>query len=396
MDRARIHEGIRRMRFEEVLGRTEGSELSQMEAAELLGVSERTFRRWRERYRESGPPGLEDRRLRPSLRRASVPEIERMLGLYRDIYRGFTVKHFHEHLVKRHHYTLGYTVTRLHLQRAGLVVPARKRSAHRKKRPRRPMVGMLLHQDASRHAWLPGDPRQYDLVVTMDDATSGIYSMFLVEEEGTASSLRGLCEVIGRHGLFCALYTDRGSHYFHTPEAGGPVSRTWLTQVGRALKQLGIEHIAAYSPQARGRSERAFLTLQDRLPKELALAGIDTLEAANRYLAERYMADHNARFAVAAEQTGSAFVRDTAAAWREILCVQEERTVGNDNTVSWRGRRLQLPPSPLRPHFVRATVRVHEYPDGAVAVFLGPHRLADYDAAVLAVAPVAAAEAAAA
>ena len=368
------------MRFESVLDRSERSELSQPEAAELLGVSERTFRRWRDRYREDGAAGLSDRRLAPSLRRAPVAEIERMLGLYRDLYRGFTVKHFHEHLVKRHGYKLGYTVTKLHLQRAGLVQVARTRSAHRKKRPRRPMVGMLLHQDASRHAWLPGDTRQYDLVVTLDDATSGLYSMFLVEEEGTASSLRGLREVIARHGLFCAFYTDRGSHYFVTPEGGGPVSKTQLTQVGRALRQLGIQHIAAYSPQARGRSERAFLTLQDRLPKELRLAGIATLEAANRFLSERYIAEYNTRFAIAAEQIGSAFVPDATEAWREILCIQEDRTVGNDNTLSWRGRRLQLPESRLRPHFVKASVRVHEYPDGALAVFLGPHRLADYDA----------------
>ncbi len=307
------------MRFQDVLGRTERSELSQLEAAELLGVSERTFRRWRDRYREEGVAGLSDRRLRPSLRQAPKAEIERMLGLYRDLYRGFTVKHFHEQLGKRHNYTLGYTVTKLHLQRAGLVTPARSRSAHRKKRPRRPLVGMMLHQDASTHAWLPGDERKYDLVATMDDATSAVYSLFLVEQEGTASSLRGVREVIERHGLFCSLYTDRGSHYFETPEAGGRVSKTVLTQFGRALKQLGIEHIAAYSPQARGRSERLFGTLQDRLPKELALAGISTPEAANRWLREVYVAEHNARFAVPAEQAGSAFVVDPNGAWREIL-----------------------------------------------------------------------------
>src|SRR5271165_3919054 len=203
MDRARIHEGIRRMRFTDVLGRSERSELSQMEAAELLGISERTLRRWRDRHREAGLAGLEDRRLAPSLRRAPVAEIERMLGLYRDLYRGFTVKHFHEQLGKRHNYTLGYTVTKVHLHRAGLVEVAKKRSAHRKKRPRRPMVGMMLHQDASTHAWLPGDARAYDLVVTMDDATSAIYSMFLVNQEGTASSLRGVAEVVAKHGLFC-------------------------------------------------------------------------------------------------------------------------------------------------------------------------------------------------
>ena len=378
MDRARIHEGVRRMRFLDVLGRTERSELSQMEASELLGVCERTFRRWRDRHREEGEAGLLDLRLQPSPRRAPVREIERMLGLYRELYRGFTVKHFHEQLGKRHHYTLGYTVTKLHLHGAGLVTPAKTRSAHRKKRPRRPMVGMMLHQDASTHAWLPGDAGKQDLVVTMEDATSELYSAFLVEEEGTASSLRGVREVVEEHGLFCSLYTDRGSHYFETPEAGARVSKTVLTQFGRALKQLGIEHIAAYSPQARGRSERVFGTLQDRLPKEFALAGISTVEAANRWLREVYIAEHNTRFAIAAEQEGSAFVADAMGAWREILCIQEERTVGNDNTVKWHRLSLQLPASRLRPHFAKAKVRVHEYPDGKLAVFWGPHRLAGY------------------
>jgi transposase len=369
------------MRFEGLLDRHERGELSQIEAAEMLGISERSFRRWRGRLREEGPEGLRDRRLgKPSSRRAAEAEIARMLGLYRERYADHTVKHFHEQLAKRHDYKLGYTVTKVHLHRAGLVAPAARRSAHRKKRPRRPLAGMLLHQDASRFAWLPGDARQRDLVVTLDDATSAIYSAFLVEEEGTASSFLGLGQVVERHGLFCALYTDRGSHYFHTPEAGGKVDKSKLTQVGRALAQLGIEHIAAYSPEARGRSERAFRTLQDRLPKELRLAGIGGIEAANRWLAEVYIPEHNARFAVAPEQPGSAFVADRAGAWREILCIQDERRVGNDNTVKWRRLCLQLPPSRLRPHFVKATVRVHEYPDRTLAVFLGPHRLADYDA----------------
>jgi transposase len=370
------------MRFEGLLDRHERGELSQMEAAEMLGIGERSFRRWRDRLREEGPSGLADRRLgKPSWRRAGVAEIARMLELYQGSYRDFTVKHFHEQLVKRHGYKLGYTVTKVHLQRAGLVQPALKRSAHRKKRARRAMTGMLLHQDASAHAWLPGDERHYDLVVTLDDATSAIYSAFLVAEEGTASSLRGLGEVVARHGLFCALYTDRGSHYFHPPKAGERVSKTTLTQVGRALAQLGIEHIAAYSPQARGRSERAFRTLQDRLPKEFKLAGIVGIEAANRWLAQTYIPAYNAQFAVGAGQAGSGFVADTAEAWREILCLQETRQVGNDNTLKWRKLSLQIPPSPLRPHFVKATVRVHEYPDGRLAVFLGPNRLADYDAA---------------
>jgi len=380
MVRAEVLQGVRAMRFEELLDRHERGELSQVEAAEMLGIGERTFRRWRDRLRDEGPAGLRDRRLgKPSNRRAAAEEIVRMLGLYEASYSDFTVKHFHEQLVKRHGYKLGYTVTRLSLQGAGLVRPAPRRSAHRKKRARRPMAGMMLHQDGSRHEWLAGQ-LPLDLIVTLDDATSAIYSAFLVEEEGTQSSFRGVAEVIERQGLFCELYTDRGSHYFHTPKAGEGVSKTVRTQVGRALAQLGIRHIAAYSPEARGRSERAFRTLQDRLPKELKLAGIESLDAANRWIAETYLAQHNAAFAVAPAEAQSAFVPDRGGSAGEILCLQEERRVGNDNTVRWRGLSLQIPPSPLRAHFVRATVRVHEYPDGRLAVFHGPHRLADYDA----------------
>lgn len=381
MGTASVHEGVRRMRFESLVGRWERGDLTQTEAAEMLGVSVRTFQRWTARFEEAGADGLADRRVgRRSPRRAPQEELERMLGLYRDKYADFTVKHFHEQLKKRHGYVLGYTVTKLALHTAGLVRPAPKRSAHRKKRPRRPLRGMLLHQDGSRHAWLEGQPA-LDLIVTMDDATSEVLSLFLVAEEGTASTFRGLREVVAAHGLFCALYTDRGSHYFDTPKAGGKVSKTALTQVGRALQQLGIEHIAAYSPEARGRSERLFRTLQDRLPKELRLAGITTIEAANVWLADHYKAEHNRQFAIAPEEDGTAFVPDREGAWRDILCVVEERVVGNDNTVvAWNGRRLQLPESRLRPHFVRAKVRVREYPDGEIVIDLGPHRLARYGA----------------
>ena len=380
MGTASIHEGVRRMRFSILLERTEAKGLTQEAASEMLGINVRTFQRWAARYEAEGEDGLVDRRMdRPSRKRAPEEELERMLGLYRNKYADFTVKHFHEQLQKRHGYVLGYTVTKLALHTAGLVRKAPKRSAHRKKRPRRPIRGMMLHQDGSRHVWIEGLPA-LDLIVTMDDATSEIYSAFLVEEEGTASTFRALREVIAEHGLFCALYTDRGSHYFVTPKAGEPVSKTQQTQVGRALSHLGIEHIAAYSPEARGRSERAFGTLQGRLPKELRLAGITTVAAANDWLKAHYIAEHNAAFAVRPEQEGTAFVADAHEAWREALCVIEERTVANDNTIAWNGQRLQLPQSRLRPHFVKAVVRLHAYPDGTVGVFLGPHRLATFGA----------------
>lgn len=225
-----------------------------------------------------------------------------MLSLYRERYGGFSAKHFHDKLCRHHGFTLGYSWTKLRLQAAGLVAKAERRGAHRKKRPRRPLVGMLLHQDGSRHRWLPALEQQLDLIVTMDDATSAIDTAFLVEEEGTMSSFRALAA----HGLPCALLTDRASHYFLTPKAGAKVAKDQLTQVGRALAQLGIEPIPAYTPEARGRSERAFGTLQDRLPKELQLAGITTLAAANRFIRETYLPQHNARFAVSPEHPDTA------------------------------------------------------------------------------------------
>jgi hypothetical protein len=301
-------------------------------------------------------------------------EIER---LYRTRYQGFTAVHFHEHLTHDHLHRWSYTRVKQLLQAKGLLEKAPRRGVHRRKRPRRPLPGMMLHQDGSRHAWLAGQA-ELDLIVTMDDATSEIYSAFLTEEEGTDSTFRGLLEVFGRNGLPLSLYTDRGSHYFHTPEAGGKVDRGQPTQVGRALTQLSVEHIAAYSPEARGRSERMFRTLQDRLPKEMSLAGIATVEAANAWLRDTYIVSHNARFAAKAEQAGSAFVAATGLDLAETLCVQEERIVGNDNCVSFGGRKLQVPESPLRPHFVKATVKVHRYPDGRLAVFHGRRCLGRY------------------
>ena len=220
-----------------------------------------------------------------------------------------------------------------------------------------------------------------DLIVTMDDATNVIYAAFLTPEEGTASTFQALLEVFGRYGLPLSLYTDRGSHYFHTPEAGGPVDRKRPTRVGRALAHLGVEPIAAYSPQARGRSERLFQTLQDRLVKELGLAAITTVEAADRFIRDVYLPAHNAQFAVKAEHEGSAFVAIPGVDLNEILCVQEDRQVDKDNTVVFARLRLQIPPSPLRPHFVKARVKVRRYHNGSHAIFHGPRCLARYDAA---------------
>ena len=367
------------MRFEELYERRPQRILTMAEAGEMLGVTERTFRRWSGRYHAEGAEGLQDRRIgRLSARAVPVDEALRMVTLYETRYTGWTVKHFHERWQQEHGGTRSYSWTKKTLQAAGHVTQAPRRGAHRKKRPRKPLPGMMLHQDGSTHEWVPGG--QWDLIVTLDDATSELYSAFFVEEEGTLSSVRGLQEVIGTKGLFSSLYTDRGSHYWHTDEAGGTVDTTRLTQVHRALQQLGITLSPAYSPEARGRSERAFRTLQDRLPKELALAGITEMAAANRYLTERFLPQYNERFMVRATEAGTAFIPWVGPHLAEILCVQEERVVANDNTVHYHRQRLQIPQDPHRFHYVKISVRVHEYPDGTLAVFHGPRCLARYQA----------------
>jgi hypothetical protein len=367
------------MRFEEIYTDWQDKRLTQAEAARLLGVCERTFRRQLVRYEEDGIEGLIDKRLdQLSHRRAPVDEVVGLVELYQREYAGWNVRHFHSWYRREHGGTRSYTWVKNQLQQAGEVKRAKARGKHRKKRDRAPLTGMLIHQDASRHEWVSG--HDWDLVVTMDDATGEHLSMFLCAEEGTASSFHGIGQTIARHGLFCALYTDRGSHYFHTPEVGGKVDRSRPTQLGRALAQLGIEHIAAYSPQARGRSERAFGTHQDRLPRELARAGIVDMQQANIYLAEVYLPRHNAEFAVPASGSGSAFVPYIGNALDDILCEHHERVVGNDNCVAFERLSLQIPADDTRAHYVKRRVRVHRYVDGSLAVFYGPRRLGRYDA----------------
>lgn len=379
MNRATVLQEVRQMRFEELYERRQRRTLTIVEAAEMLGVTERTFRRWSGRYQAEGAEGLQDRRLgRASARAVPVDEALRMVTLYETRYTGWTVKHFHERWQADHGGTRSYTWTKNRLHAAGAVTRATRRGAHRKKRPRKPLPGMMLHQDGSTHEWVPGC--QWDLIVTMDDATSALYSAFFIEEEGTMSSFQGLRDVIAAQGLFSSLYTDRGTHYWYTEAAGGKVDKTRPTQVHRALHQLGITLIPAYSPEARGRSERTFRTLQDRLPKELAQAGITDMAAANRFLRPRFVPAYNQRFAVPAAEAGTAFIPWVGTSLAEILCVQEERVVANDNTVRYQGRSLQIPQDRHRYHYVKVTVRVHEYPDGTLAVFHGPRCLARYTA----------------
>jgi len=379
MMRATVLQEVRQMRFEELYERRQRRELTMAEAAEILGVTERTFRRWGDRYEAAGAAGLADRRLgRASARAVPTDEVLQLVTLYETRYTGWTVKHFHEHWQAEHGGTRSYTWTKTRLHAAGAVTRAPRRGAHRKKRPRKPLPGMMLHQDGSTHEWVPGC--QWDLIVTMDDATSALYSAFFVEEEGTMSSFQGLREVIEAHGLFSSLYADRGTHYWYTEKAGGKVDKTRLTQVHRALQQLGITLIPAYSPEARGRSERVFRTLQDRLPKELALAGITEMAAANTFLRTRFVPAYNQRFAVPATELGTAFVPWQGTNLADLLCLQDDRVVANDNTVRYHGRSLQIPPDRHRFHYVKVTVRVHAYPDGTLAVFHGPRCLARYHA----------------
>ncbi len=378
MSRASVLQEIRIMKFEEIYERWTESRLTQAQAAEILGVCERQFRRQCRRYDEDGIEGLIDKRMgEVSGRRVPVDEVMKLAQRYRSRYSGWTVKHFYakyrEEKGKR-----SYNFVRLALQRQGLVEKAKRRGAHRRKRERRPMVGMMLHQDGSRHEWLAG--QWHDLIVTLDDATGEIYSAFLVEEEGTMSSLQAVQEVIEVRGLFNSLYTDRGSHYWLTTQAGGKVDKVNRTQFGQAMERLGIQMIAAYSPQARGRSERVFGTLQGRLPKELTLHGIADVARANAYLKKRFIKAYNREFAVKPAEQDSAFIAYIGPNLADTLCVQEERVVRSDNCVSYQSKVLQLPADEHRCHYVKAKVRVQEYPDGTLAIFHGPRCLARYDA----------------
>jgi transposase len=366
------------MRFEEAYQGWTESHFTQEEAARLLGVSDRTFRRYLLRYEEQGLAGLIDKRLEQlSHRRAPVDEVISLTTLYITRYRGWNVKHFFSFYKKKHSGTRSYTWVKNMLQKEGVIKKSTREGVHRKKRERALLPGMMLHQDGSDHEWVPGI--RWDLIVTMDDATSEHYSMFFVEEEGTASSFQGVKETIEKKGLFCSIYTDRGSHYWITPEAGGKVDKNNLTQFGRAMRQLGIEMIAAYSPEARGRSERAFRTHQERLPKELAMLGITTLAEANRYLAEVYMNAFNNEFAVPAAIEGSAFVSCLPGSIENILCEHYERIVGKNNCVSFEGLTLQIPKDNYRCHYNKVKVRIHRYVTGQLAIFHGPRKLAEYD-----------------
>jgi transposase len=369
----------RAMKVQEVILRAMAKRMTWWQAAEVIGISDRQMRRWRRRWEKFGYDGLLDRRRgRPSSRRVPLELAERVLALYREKYFDFHVRHFHEKLGEKHGIALSYTWVKLALQGAGLVKKSGRRGVHRRRRPRRPLPGMLLHLDGSSHAWL-GDGRRYDLLVVLDDASSEIYYAQLVEQESTRTVLAALRAVVEKKGLFCALYSDRASHFFETPKAGAKIDPQRLTQVGRALQQLGIRMIPAYSPQARGRSERNFGTWQGRLPQELRLRGIHTREAANGFLREEYVAELNRRFAVAAAQPGSAFLPLQGQNLERVFALQHERVVNRDNTVEIAHRVLQIEKTPWRNTLAGCQVIVYEHLDGTLSVGYGPHLVGHFN-----------------
>src|SRR5580692_4177875 len=369
----------RAMKVQEVMLQAMAKKITWFQAAEIIGISDRHMRRWRERYEEGGFRGLFDRRRgKPSPKRVPMAVLERVLELYREKYFDLNLRHFHEKLASEHQIGLSYSWVKGILQGAGLVARGRKRGVHRKRRPRRPLPGMLLHIDGSRHRWL-GDERWHDLIVILDDASSEIYYAQLVEEESTPTVMAALREVLEHHGLFCALYSDRGSHFWLTPKAGEAVDHERVTQVGRALRELGVRMIPAYSPQARGRSERNFGTWQGRLPQELRLRAITTVEAANRFLREAYIAEFNQRFRMKPAQPGSAFTVCRRRDLEQVFSLQFERTVNRDNTVSFQNLCLQIQPVRWRGTLAGCTVIVHQHLDGTLSLSYGPHSFGRYD-----------------
>jgi transposase len=368
------------MKIKDVITRVMAGTINWIQAAEILGMSDRQLRRWRVHWEKYGYDGLFDRRMRrPSPKKVAVAEVEKVLRLYREQYFDLNVKHFVEKLHEEHGIGLSYTWVKTALQTAGLVRRYAKRGVHRKRRPRRPLAGMLLHIDGSPHRWIPGLDQQLDMIAVFDDATSEAYYARLVDEESTATIMAALKQVVEQRGVFCALYSDRASHFVYTPKAGAGPDRRVKTQVGRALDQMGIELIPANSPEARGRCERMFGTWQGRLPQEFRLRGITTVEDANAFLPQWIVTEHNRRFTVKPQQQGTAFVPYVGSELDKIWSHQQERIVDNDNTVCYDNLRLQLAQQNFRFSLARCRVLVCRHLDQSITLHYGPHLLGRYD-----------------
>lgn len=361
------------MRIQDVILRAIGGEISWFAAADILQMTPRNLRRWRERYERWGYNGLVDQRRCPSKRRVPLAELERVLRLYRERYAGFNGRHFHEIARREHGITLSYSYVKQALQQAGLLPTRKPRGRHRRRREPRACVGELLHLDGSCHPWLALLPdARATLITIVDDATSALLYAQLWPQETTVAVMSALAEVIRTEGLPMALYTDRAGWAFYTPKATGPVDKTRLTHVGRALHQLGIEHIPAYSPQARGRSERMNRTLQGRLVNEFRMRGICSVDAANRYLRDSYVAQHNATFRRAPADPASAFVPVGTVDLDTILCQEDERVVAPDNTIVVAGRVLQIDRQPGRRTCAGLRVLVRQHLDGRMTITRPP------------------------
>ena len=372
----------RAMKIQEVMTRAMSGEYTWLQAAEILGMSPRSLLRWRGRYELKGYDGLLDRRrCVPSRRRAPMAEVERVLRLYRETYQGFNGRHFHEIVCREHGVTLSYSFVKKALQTAGLMRKYRPRGRHRRRREPRACFGEMLHIDGSPHAWLARAPEQRQVFMgVVDDATSRVLFGQLFETESARAVMLGFNVVIREHGVPASVYSDRAGWAVYTPKAGGAYDSERLTQVGRAFRRLGIEHILAYSPQARGRSERLNRTFQGRLVNELRLAGIDTLSEANRYLRERFIPTHNTNFSRPPRDPQSAFVPLGRVDLDQIFCHEEPRMVGQDNTVCLDGVRMQLDKQPGRRTCAGLHVVLRRHLDGTHSVWHGPRRLGHFDA----------------
>ena len=371
----------RAMKIQEVILQALSGEIHWFRAAEILGLSTRTMRRYRAGLEKWGYDGLMDRRRRrPSLRAVPVEEVKRILGLYRERYRGWNVRHFHQTVRREHGVKLSYTFVKQALQGAGLVSKSKARGRHRRRRERKACFGEMLHIDGSKHAWLRAlEGEKQTLISVIDDATSRLLYSQLWPEESTEAVMVALREVVGRHGIPASVYTDRASWAFETPKAGQAVSKTRLTQVGEVLKKLGVEHIPSYSPQGRGRSERMNGTLQGRLVNELEACGARTLEAANRFIRDRYLETHNQAFAIPPQDPASAFVPCDGADLNEIFCREVVRTVGRDNVVTCGKLALQISKQPGRRTCAGLAVTVKQHLDGCWSVHRGTQILGRYD-----------------
>lgn len=373
---------VKAMKIQEVILKAASNQITWFDAADIINVSYRTMKRWKARYQQFGYDGIFDRRMqRPSPKKASLQEVATILDLYRKVYKGFNVTHFHEKLARHHNITRSYTFVKALLQTAGDVEKDPPKRKHRMHRERKPMVGMMLHLDGSSHEWIPALPGVFlDMLVLLDDATGEIYDMFLVEEENLETCMLILRNCVTKHGIFCSLYSDRAPQFFYTPKAGEKVKEGHFTQIHRALDQLGIRMIPAYSPEARGRSERMNQTLQGRLPNEFKLHNIKTMEEANRFIRESFLPEFSKQFAAQPQDDGSAFIPvQTHIDLEKIFSIQSERIVRHDNTVQFENLNLQIYPSKFRTSFARCRVTVMKHMDQTLSIAFGPHTLGRYD-----------------